>query len=102
VKIINLASEGAADLVELETRLLGGRANGRNVSGVLGKEQASSRSGRQRRAWREEIEIDGIRETFYRVSFASHFRDQAGTARFVHRTEPPNAWQPKGPIEPVN
>ena len=75
VKIINLASEGAADLVEFETRLLGGRTNGCNVSGVLGKEQASSRSGRQRRTWREEVEIDGIREKFYLFLFASQFRD---------------------------
>jgi len=36
MKIINLSSEGAADLVELETRLPGGRTSRSNVSGVLG------------------------------------------------------------------
>jgi len=75
MKIINLSSEGAADLVELETRLQGGRTNRCNVSGVLGKEQGSSRSGRQRRTWREEVDLDGIQEKFYRCLFSPHSAD---------------------------
>jgi hypothetical protein len=75
MKIVDLASKGAADLVKLETRILGGRTDRQDVRGVLGEKQCPARLGRQRRAWSEELEVDRVREKFDLFPFVPNFRD---------------------------
>jgi hypothetical protein len=60
MEVVNLTSEDAPDLIELETGLLNGGTNRGYVFGVLCEKQCSSRLRWKGRAFREKTSVNGI------------------------------------------